>query len=143
MEGDVAANKAVSECDLLLTLGARLNFKQVNNNRETFAKNAKVIRVDCDQDELDYRLRDETAICAEVEALIPVLVRKENNMVKHNEEWFNKYTNPETFHQRKPSPNKVGDTFMKEATKYIPENTFISIDVGSHRRWVLSQIEPK
>lgn len=143
MEGDVAANKAVSECDLLLTLGARLNFKQVNNNRETFAKNAKIIRIDCDQNELDYRLRDETAICAEVETLIPELVKNEDKLLKHDKEWLKKYTNPEVFHQRKPSPNKVGDTFMKEAMRYIPENTFITIDVGSHRRWVLSQIEPK
>lgn len=143
MEGDVAANKAVSECDLLLTLGARLNFKQVNNNRETFAKNAKVIRIDCDQDELDYRLRDEAAICAEVEVLIPALEENEGKLVKHDIEWLNKYTSLDTFHQRKPSPNKVGDSFMKEATSYIPENTFITIDVGSHRRWVLSQIEPK
>ena len=143
MEGDVAANKAVCECDLLLTMGARLNFKQVNNNRETFARNAKLIRIDCDQAELDYRLRDESAICVEVEKLIPALVENEAGLITHDEGWLNKYTNSETFHQRKPSPNKVGDAFMKEATKYIPENTFITIDVGSHRRWVLSQIEPK
>lgn len=143
MEGDVAANRAVSECDLLLSLGARLNFKQVNNNRESFANNAHVIRVDCDQDELDYRLRDETAICAEVESLIPALIENEDKFIKHDLQWLNKYTGPETEHQRKPSPNKVGDSFMKEATKYIPENTFITIDVGSHRRWVLSQIEPR
>lgn len=143
MEGDVAANRAVSECDLLLSLGARLNFKQVNNNRETFAKNAHVIRIDCDQDELDYRLRDEKAICAEVEAVIPALIENENKLIKHDDQWLKKYTCPETEHQRKPSPNKVGDAFMKEATKYIPEDTFITIDVGSHRRWVLSQIEPK
>ena len=70
LDGDYAANKAINECDLLITFGARLNFKQVTENRHNFAPNAKIIRIDCDINELEYKIRDEISICADLKCFI-------------------------------------------------------------------------
>ncbi|MFQ9799051.1 MAG: thiamine pyrophosphate-dependent enzyme [Clostridia bacterium] len=72
--GDRAANFIVAKSDLLLSLGARLDVRQVGAKRENFAPNATLIRVEVDEGELAYRVHDnEVAICADVSAVLRVL----------------------------------------------------------------------
>ena len=56
--GDRAANFIVAKSDLLLSLGARLDVRQVGAKRENFAPNATLIRVEVDEGELAYRVHD-------------------------------------------------------------------------------------
>ena len=51
--GTRAGNFCVQNCDLLIVLGSRLNIRQVSYNYESFAKNAKIIHVDIDKNELN------------------------------------------------------------------------------------------
>lgn len=50
--GNRTANFLVSKCDLLISIGARLDVRQVGAKRENFAPTAKIIRVDIDSGEL-------------------------------------------------------------------------------------------
>ncbi|MBR2312374.1 MAG: thiamine pyrophosphate-binding protein [Clostridia bacterium] len=50
--GTRAGNFAVQNCDLLLSLGCRLNIRMIGYNRHDFAKNAYKIIVDIDKNEL-------------------------------------------------------------------------------------------
>ncbi|GHU41573.1 acetolactate synthase [Spirochaetia bacterium] len=50
-------NFILSKADLVLTLGTRLDLKQVGNKRDNFAPNAKLYRVDIDSGELSYPVR--------------------------------------------------------------------------------------
>lgn len=143
MDGDVAANNAVSECDLLITFGARLNFKQVCNKRKTFAPNATIVRIDCDQGELDYRLRNEIEICADVNYLIPQLYNGLGNVCSFREEWLNECINKKLQSKRNEAMNVVAASVMSAICEEIPENTPITLDTGSHRRWVMSQFRFK
>ena len=139
MDGDIAANKSVAECDLLITLGARLNFKQVNNNRETFAKNAKVYRIDCDPSELEYRLRDEICICADINYLLPQLESLKGSITPKDEEWLKYCQTLKTESGRRKSLNPEGDRVMNEILSLLPEGLHITVDTGSHRRWLIAQ----
>lgn len=56
--GDRQANFIVAKCDMLLVIGSRLDIRQVGVNRENFAQNAKVVRIDIDRGELDYKIHD-------------------------------------------------------------------------------------
>ena len=47
MHGTKTSNYGVSECDLLVVLGARFS-DRVTGNTETFAKNAKILQIDID-----------------------------------------------------------------------------------------------
>lgn len=139
MDGDIAANKAVADCDLLITLGARLNFKQVNNNRESFAKNAKVYRIDCDPGELEYRLRDETSICADISYLLPQLESLKDSIIPKDEEWLKSCQRLRKESTRRKSLNPEGDKVMNEILSLLPEGLHITVDTGSHRRWLIAQ----
>lgn len=139
MDGDLAANKALSECDLLITLGARLNFKQVNNNRDLFAKNAQVIRIDCDPGELEYRLRDEIAICADINYLLPQLESALIHVTTKSDNWLQQCIALKGIFGRRKSLNPVGDKVMNEILSRLPEGVSIAVDTGSHRRWVMAQ----
>ena len=61
MHGTKASNFGVSQCDLLITIGARFS-DRVTGNTKTFASNAKIIHIDVDAAEInkniqvDYRL---------------------------------------------------------------------------------------
>lgn len=49
----ISANKLLSECDFLLTIGSRLYVRQTGYNFKGFAKQAYKVYVDVDQNELD------------------------------------------------------------------------------------------
>lgn len=139
MDGAPAANRAVKECDLLITLGARLNFKQVTENRRNFAADATIIRVDCDPGELEYKIRDEIGICVDLKNYIPELRQIVRELPPYEQLWLEKCEARLKDNLRKGSLNPIGDDFMRVIAKLVPENTEITVDTGSHRRWLMSQ----
>lgn len=143
IDGDPAANRAVKECDLLITLGARLNFKQVTDNRPSFAASATIIRVDCDPGELEYKIRDEIGICADLRQFIPGLRQALKGVSPYERVWLENCQSNKKGSRRKNSLNPVGDDFMRVISSLVPENTEITVDTGSHRRWLMSQFEFK
>ena len=136
MDGDESANEAVSKCDLLLSLGARLNFKQVRNNRLAFAPNAKIIRIDCDEAELNYGLRDEVRIKKDLRFFVPELVSIGCN---HDYlAWCNECFEAKR-HSKKNEPlNIVAAETVKRISGLLSNDYCIVTDTGSHRRWVMS-----
>lgn len=139
MDGDSAANAIVNEADLLVTFGARLNFKQINGRRSSFASKAKIVRIDCDPGELEYTLGDEVKICADLKTLVPTLLEKAHQIQPKGHTWLDFCIQQKQYSFRKPSLNPAGDAMAAELSKRIPENTILTVDTGSHRRWVMSQ----
>ena len=54
MHGTKASNFGVSQCDLLITIGARFS-DRVTGNTKTFASNAKIIHIDVDAAEINKK----------------------------------------------------------------------------------------
>lgn len=72
--GQRGANFAVQNCDLLLSIGSRLNITQTGYNYEEFAREAKKIYVDIDQFELNkYPIKPEMAIHCDAKVFIESL----------------------------------------------------------------------
>lgn len=144
MDGDPAANNAIAQCDLLITLGARLNFKQIGYKRDEFAKNAKIIRVDIDPEELSYGLGGrEQAYCADVKDVLPGLLAHKDEMKVKDREWKDSCTARKKNSARKGSLNPFGDKYMAAICAGFPKGAMIAVDTGSHRRWLMSQIKLK
>lgn len=143
MDGNYTANHAVNSCDLLISLGARLNFKQVCNNRQTFASNAKVIRVDADQAELDYKLRDEDVICADVNGFVPELIKQAKDIDPFDNAWLISLIEEKRNEKKRVALNSVADAVVGNISDLVPANTPIAVDTGSHRRWVMSNFNFK
>jgi acetolactate synthase-1/2/3 large subunit len=51
--GQIRSNLIIQECDLLIVLGSRLYVRQIGYNIHSFAKNAKIIQIDIDKNELE------------------------------------------------------------------------------------------
>ena len=60
--GNRYANLAVANCDLLLVLGSRLTSRQTSTITESFAREAKIIHVDIDKNELNTKVNEYLSI---------------------------------------------------------------------------------
>ena len=143
MDGDITANYAVNNCDVLLSLGARLNFKQVCNNRQTFASKGKLLRVDIDEYELEYGLRDEERICADLNHFVPSLVAALESIKPYDKSWLNELVEKKKQQKQNSSLNVVADSVVEAISMKVPKGTPIATDTGSHRRWVMSHFRFK
>jgi acetolactate synthase-1/2/3 large subunit len=50
--GDRPGNFAIKNCDVLIVIGSRLNIRQISYNWKSFAKDAKVLMIDIDKNEM-------------------------------------------------------------------------------------------
>lgn len=75
--GTRAGNFAVQNCDLLLSLGCRMNIRMIGYNRYEFAENAYKIIVDIDEKELHKpTVKPDLAVHADVKQLILELLKQ-------------------------------------------------------------------
>lgn len=140
--GSRTANFVAAKCDLLITLGARLDVRQVGAKRENFAPNATIIRVDIDSGELEYRVRENEiqiqADVAEVMDAISAIVQR----------------SPVSCPQWIQVCNTIRDTLsgmdqllpnrlMAKLSEYIPENAVITTDVGQNQVWAAQSFHTK
>ncbi|MBQ9802088.1 MAG: thiamine pyrophosphate-binding protein [Clostridia bacterium] len=88
--GTRAGNFAVQNCDLLLSLGCRLNIRTVGHNRGEFAKNAYRIIVDIDEKELKKpTIMPDLPICADVREVIDRLLQEDYVPSAAHAAWVN------------------------------------------------------
>ena len=138
MHGTAYANFAVTECDLLIAVGARFD-DRVTGKLDTFAPNAKVIHIDIDPAEVNKNRQVEVAIVSDVTSALAKINsyfdRTQNNNDKNN--WINKI---EHWKNKHPlfTPPKEGEIYPQEVLikvrDYSPD-AFITTDVGQHQMW--------
>lgn len=131
------SNIILDKCDLLITIGSRLELKQVGNIREKFCPNAKIIRVDCDVAELDFKVKeDEIQIKTEISTFVKYL---ENIKLKVD---YNQWVNTCTHIKEclKNEDLKDHHYYIKKIQKKLCDSN-ITIDVGQHMLWVAQAVE--
>lgn len=57
--GSRVANIILDKADLVISIGSRLDNRQIGNDRLRFSSNAKLIRLDIDANELDLKVKDD------------------------------------------------------------------------------------
>ena len=138
MHGTAYANFAVTECDLLIAVGARFD-DRVTGKLDTFAPNAKVIHIDIDPAEVNKNRQVEIAIVSDVKSALSKINScfdesqkndEKNNWIKKIEYWKNKHP---LF-----IPPKDGEIYPQEVLIKVREHSpdaFITTDVGQHQMW--------
>ncbi|MCR5207865.1 MAG: thiamine pyrophosphate-binding protein [Eubacterium sp.] len=87
--GDRAGNFAIQNSDLVISLGSRLSIRQVGYNYKTWAKNAYVIAVDIDKNELKKpTLHVDLPICADVKEVIDRLNSAVSGTLFNGSKWL-------------------------------------------------------
>lgn len=140
MHGAVYANYAVSECDLLIALGARFD-DRVTGKLDEFACHAQVIHIDIDPAEIGKNRTPQVGIAGEVKDTVRQLLnilKKENKINQEQTQawrkrlsrWRNEYPLLIPKNSQNLSPQEV----INEISKYSP-NAYWTTDVGQHQMW--------
>ncbi|MCC5639354.1 biosynthetic-type acetolactate synthase large subunit [Nostoc sp. CHAB 5844] len=141
MHGTAYANFAVSDCDLLICVGARFD-DRVTGKLDEFASRAKVIHIDIDPAEVGKNRIPEVPIVGDVRnVLVDLLRRCKQSGVKvtpnQNQEWLNlinrwreEYPLVVPQHADSISPQEV----IVEVGCQAP-HAFYTTDVGQHQMW--------
>ena len=133
--GNRAANFLVAKSDLIITVGSRLDVRQVGAKRENFAPNSKIIRFDVDEGELSYHVHaDEITIRADMKETIRVLKFVMNHYEFDYDNWIRICDEIRT-ELEDIDECKTGN-LVKKISMSFPENSVITTDVGQNQVWV-------
>lgn len=144
MHGTAYANFAVSECDLLIALGARFD-DRVTGKLEEFACNAQVIHVDIDPAEVGKNRVPQVAIVGDITEVLDRLLFYLNQDIFDEQDTPKEKTHAwlQRLYQWKIDyplliPNKQVSLSPQEViskiSHYAPD-AFYSTDVGQHQMW--------
>ncbi len=138
MHGTAYANFAVTECDLLIAIGARFD-DRVTGKLDTFAPSAKVIHIDIDPAEVNKNRRVDVAIVSDVAKALYKINEKSfiNKTSCNTKNWLEKINFWKNKHPLFIPPEE-GEIYPQEVLlkvrDFSPE-AFITTDVGQHQMW--------
>jgi acetolactate synthase-1/2/3 large subunit len=151
MHGTAYANYAVSECDLLIALGARFD-DRVTGKLEEFASEAEVLHIDIDPAEISKNRCPQLSLIGDVrKTLIEVLkkVRKNKELdTTQTKNWLKRIHKWKVLYPLVSTSYKKTNLSPQETIAFIGnehKSAFFTTDVGQHQMWSAQLIncEPK
>lgn len=147
IHGSYAANHAVTECDLLFSIGTRFN-DRITGKISEFAKDATIVHIDVDAASISKNIVVDVPIVADaklaIEAILDVLAKKKvevpheddrQNWLKKVLDWKKKY--PIRMKDQKGlTPEKV-----IKAVNDRYKNSVVVTDVGQNQLWTTQYID--
>ncbi len=138
--GDRAANFVAAKSDLLISIGSRLDIRQVGVQRENFAPDAKIIRIDIDPEELKYKVHDDEAgFCMEAQEALNIMCKLE--FTKSYSHW--KHICNRIRQELQGIDYNLPNIYMSNISEMFPENAVITTDVGQNQVWVAQSLKLK
>ena len=140
MHGTAYANFSVSECDLLIAVGARFD-DRVTGKLDEFAVNAQIIHIDIDPAELGKNKTPHLSLIGDVKKILGELIKiaKKQNISTSDQTfaWRERIKKWQTVYplvipqgETKVSPQEI----LNNLTELAP-NAFFTTDVGQHQMW--------
>lgn len=137
--GSRTANFIAAKSDLVISLGARLDVRQIGANRSAFAPDACIVRVEIDKDELSLKAHeDEIQINADVKDALKAMLTIQARPVN---EWNNVCDTIRD--ELKDIDNKLPNKLVQKISDMIPEGAVITTDVGQNQVWVAQSFNVK
>lgn len=133
MHGTKASNLGVSECDLLVALGARFSDRVVGNAAK-FVEGAKVLHIDIDAAEINKNIRTAASVVGDLKEILT----KINGMLPRMEhkEWISHIKElKETYPLSYPKEGLSCPFIMEEIDRITEGKALITTDVGQHQMW--------
>ena len=139
MHGTFAANMAMNDADLIISLGARFD-DRVTGKLDEFAKNAEIVHIDIDPSQIGKVVETKYPIVGDVklvlEEMMPLLFDGiDSDRYKEWRDVLNRY--------QELYPLKYADSdevikpqwVIEKTGQLVPENAIITTDVGQHQMW--------
>lgn len=138
MHGSYSANMAISECDLLISLGARFD-DRITGKLSEFAKHAKIAHIDIDPSSIGKIVDVDYPIVGDLKRVCVSLAQNLGDFDKHKtKEWLGilKFYRKK-HHFKYEDSNKIlkPQWIIERVSEICGDNAIIVTDVGQHQMW--------
>lgn len=134
MHGTYCANKAVTESDLIIAMGARFSDRSIGNP-QLFAANAEIIHIDIDPAEIGKNVKADIPIVGEIRDILNEILRDIDE--RKRDDWKEK-----TYKWKKEFPLRYNNSgnikpqyVIEELYKATYGRCIITTEVGQHQMW--------
>lgn len=134
MHGTRYSNITCINCDLLITIGTRLN-DRVALNPARFIDAKKLIQIDIDNSELNKNVVADLTLLGDAKQIL----KRVNHQLKQDPQrentWFEKYAPEIPLNGAKAGKNFVAPNVLNSVAKITDGNVLMVTDVGQHQMW--------
>jgi len=133
MHGTKASNLGVTECDLLIAIGARFS-DRVTGNAKKFAKHAKILHIDVDPAEINKNVAAHYSVIGDIKEVLTIINSKvaqqnHNEWVEHIKELKSQF--PLKYNQ----DILTGPYILEKLYEITDGDAIITTEVGQHQMW--------
>ena len=133
MHGTKTSYYGVSECDLLVVVGARFS-DRVTGNAKKFAKNAKILQIDIDAAEMNKNVLITEGVVGDIRVVLRALNERLEQQDHH--EWIEKIMEDKNRYPLTYHPEILtGPYIVEEIYRQTKGDALIVTEVGQHQMW--------
>ncbi|MFV0504859.1 MAG: biosynthetic-type acetolactate synthase large subunit [Lachnospirales bacterium] len=140
MHGTKASNVAMTECDLLIAMGARFSDRVVSNVKK-FAPNAKILHIDIDPVEINKNVYTFNSIIGDLKEILTILLEKVER--KNNKPWIDYILKvKENFPLRNDDLGELKPWHIFNGiNELVKGDAIFATEVGQHQMWASQYVK--
>lgn len=132
MHGTKTSNYAVTECDLLIAVGARFS-DRVTGNTKKFAKGAKILHIDVDPAEINKNIISDASVIGDIKEVLAALNSRIEQ--KSNPEWMSHILEYKEKYPLRIPEGLSGPYVVRRLYEATKGDAVIVTEVGQHQMW--------
>ena len=133
MHGTKSSNLGITECDLLIVIGARFSDRVIGNAKK-FARNAKILHIDVDAAEISKNIKAHYSLIGDARLILRKLNARLDPL--HHDEWIAHIERLKDMYPiRTNKKGLTGEYIIETIDKKTEDDTVICTEVGQHQMW--------